>query len=41
MDWNCVHWDERFSDLLKENYGKIDAETSIRNIIPGLTSGDL
>ena len=41
MDWLCPSYSSRLGDLLKDYHGKIDAINSVREIIPGLTSGDL
>jgi len=41
MDWNCPNWDIRFSELLTEYYGKIDGDLMVKEIVPGLTSGNL
>ena len=41
MDWLKPDWTERLKELLLKYHGKIDAEISVRYIIPGLTSGNL
>lgn len=41
MDWNCPPYHERLHEMLTKNYGNITAEVAIRNIVPGLNSGNL
>jgi hypothetical protein len=41
MDWNCPPFHSRLHDLLTRYHGNITAELTIRNILPGLNSGNL
>jgi len=41
MDWQCVYWNERFIQYLNQYHGSISAQNTIKNILPGLTSGNL
>lgn len=41
MDWLCPSFTGRFSEILKDNHGTINAEAVVRILLPGLTSGNL
>lgn len=41
MDWLCPSFYERLHELLDKNHGQISAELTIKEILPGLNSGNL
>ena len=41
MDWNCPSFYIRLHEMLEKYHGQIDAENTIRYIVPGLNSGNL
>lgn len=41
MSWNVPAYDKPLHDMLKRHYGKIDAEVTIREILPTVRTGNL